>query len=66
MFWGIGAVGSAPHWQCGGHGFESRMLHQGMLNPFRMGSAFYFENNAANVPVIYYNPDNRFIFFVIL
>ena len=24
---GIGAVGSAPHWQCGGHGFESRMLH---------------------------------------
>ena len=25
---GIGAVGSAPHWQCGGHGFESRMLHQ--------------------------------------
>ncbi len=25
--WGIGAAGSAPHWQCGGHGFESRMLH---------------------------------------
>ena len=25
--WGIGAVGSAPHWQCGGHGFKSRMLH---------------------------------------
>ncbi len=24
---GIGAVGSAPHWQCGGHGFKSRMLH---------------------------------------
>ena len=24
---GISAVGSAPHWQCGGHGFESRMLH---------------------------------------
>ena len=23
---GIGAAGSAPHWQCGGHGFESRML----------------------------------------
>ena len=21
---GYGAVGSAPHWQCGGHGFESR------------------------------------------
>ena len=25
--WGISAVGSAPHWQCGGHGFKSRMLH---------------------------------------
>lgn len=24
---GISAAGSAPHWQCGGHGFESRMLH---------------------------------------
>ncbi len=24
---GISAVGSAPHWQCGGHGFKSRMLH---------------------------------------
>lgn len=21
---GYGAAGSAPHWQCGGHGFESR------------------------------------------
>ena len=27
MVWGISAAGSAPHWQCGGHGFESRMLH---------------------------------------
>lgn len=26
--WGISAVGSAPHWQCGGQGFESPMLHQ--------------------------------------
>ena len=24
---GISAAGSAPHWQCGGHGFKSRMLH---------------------------------------
>ena len=24
---GIGAAGSVPHWQCGGHGFESRILH---------------------------------------
>lgn len=24
---GISTAGSAPHWQCGGHGFESRMLH---------------------------------------
>ena len=26
--WGIGAVGSAPHWQCGGQEFEPPMLHQ--------------------------------------
>ena len=26
--WGISAVGSASHWQCGGQGFESPMLHQ--------------------------------------
>ena len=26
--WGISAAGSAPHWQCGGQGFESPMLHQ--------------------------------------
>ena len=25
---GISAVGSAPHWQCGGQEFESPMLHQ--------------------------------------
>ncbi len=25
--WGISAAGSAPHWQCGGHGFEPHMLH---------------------------------------
>ena len=25
--WGISAVGSAQHWQCWGHEFESRMLH---------------------------------------
>ena len=24
--WGISAAGSVPHWQCGGHGFESRIL----------------------------------------
>lgn len=26
--WGISAAGSASHWQCEGHGFESRMLHE--------------------------------------
>ncbi len=26
--WGISAAGSASHWQCGGQGFESPMLHQ--------------------------------------
>lgn len=25
--WGISAVGSAPYSHCGGHGFESRILH---------------------------------------
>ena len=25
--WGISAAGSAQHWQCWGHEFESRMLH---------------------------------------
>src|SRR5690348_7308561 len=25
--WGCGAAGSAPHWQCGGQGFESPQLH---------------------------------------
>ena len=25
---GVSAVGSAQHWQCWGHGFESRTLHQ--------------------------------------
>ena len=28
LYRGISAAGSAPHWQCGGHGFEPRMLHQ--------------------------------------
>lgn len=26
--WGISAAGSASHWQCEGHGFESRMLQE--------------------------------------
>ena len=25
---GCSAAGSAPHWQCGGHGFEPRQLHR--------------------------------------
>jgi transcriptional regulator with AbiEi antitoxin domain of type IV toxin-antitoxin system len=25
--WGCSSAGRAPHWQCGGHGFESRQLH---------------------------------------
>ena len=31
-FRGISAAGSAPHWQCGGHGFESRMLHTRLIS----------------------------------
>ena len=33
--WGISAAGSAPHWQCGGHGFESRMLHHSKSTEIR-------------------------------
>ena len=40
--WGISAVGSAPHWQCGGHGFESRMLHQKEKPPTRRFFFLYF------------------------
>jgi hypothetical protein len=29
--WGCGAAGSAPHWQCGGQGFESPQLHPYLL-----------------------------------
>ena len=32
--WGISAVGSAPHSHCGGHGFESRILHIFMSRVF--------------------------------
>ena len=28
--WGISSVGRAPALQAGGHGFESRILHQGL------------------------------------
>jgi hypothetical protein len=36
--WGRGAAGSAPHWQCGGQGFESPRLH-----PFPQVSAFFHQ-----------------------
>ncbi len=45
---GISAVGSAQHWQCWGHGFESRMLHQNQnLSKKRMaliGRFLYYFN----------------------
>ena len=37
--WGISAVGSASHWQCGGQGFESPMLHQIKKHP--QGGCFF-------------------------
>ena len=37
---GISAVRSAPHWQCGGQGFESPMLHQKRAAPFRVFALF--------------------------
>ncbi len=43
--WGISAVGSASHWQCGGQGFESPMLHQtknGGISDFYRFIAVFF------------------------
>ena len=39
---GISAVGSAPHWQCGGQGFESPMLHQKRSKRCIACSVFYY------------------------
>ena len=41
--WGISAVGSAPHSHCGGHGFESRILHQRKPLIFSGFSLFLFD-----------------------
>ena len=38
---GISAAGSAPHWQCGGQGFEPPMLHQMKRDGFYVVS-FHF------------------------
>ncbi len=34
--WGVSAAGSASHWQCGGHEFESRTLHTLQQEPKRL------------------------------
>src|SRR5699024_12082887 len=46
---GISAAGSAPHWQCGGHGFESRML-QLIKNPNSLLSSDFFMDLAGIEP----------------
>ena len=39
---GISAVGSAPHWQCGGQEFESPMLHQvQQMNVIHLSAVFF-------------------------
>ena len=48
MFWGIGAVGSAPHWQCGGHGFESRMLHHVGVSFMSLTPTFFHKSECAH------------------
>lgn len=47
LLWGISAAGSASHWQCEGHGFESRMLHDRKSQEnsgyaFKVGDIRYF------------------------
>ena len=39
---GISAAGSASHWQCGGRGFESHMLHQSPKGVSLWGFFYFF------------------------
>lgn len=34
LFGALAQLARAPHWQCGGHRFESDMLHHFFLSPF--------------------------------
>ena len=42
---GISAVGSAPHWQCGGQGFDSPILHQKTVDYEIKSTAFFFKGD---------------------
>lgn len=42
---GISAVGSASHWQCGGQGFKSPMLHQKKYGTLLCSVLFYFSKS---------------------
>ena len=44
---GCGAAGSAPHWQCGGQGFESPQLHPSDQAVLRFGRAAFVVGGAS-------------------
>ena len=44
IYRGVSAAGSARHWQCRGHGFESRTLHQ-QKNAFCLPTKDVFLND---------------------
>ena len=46
---GISAVGSASHWQCGGQGFKSPMLHQKSTEHFCVSYFFYFSKSMGDL-----------------
>ena len=47
--WGISAVGSASHWQCGGQGFKSPMLHQKKYGTLLCFVLFYFSKSMGDL-----------------
>ncbi|KKW44996.1 MAG: hypothetical protein UY95_C0010G0010 [Parcubacteria group bacterium GW2011_GWA2_56_7] len=46
--WALGAVGSAPPWHGGGHGFESRRVHQIELEQPRNPKFYEHKNRREN------------------
>ena len=57
---GISAVGSAPHWQCGGHGFKSRILH---LSKVVKKDARFGENVRPFLSLFLPSPNHNELFF---
>lgn len=48
--WGVGAVGSASHWQCEGQGFESPTLHQIQEADFPVCLLFSLHSPGREIP----------------